>query len=145
MTLPELNPDLTASLIVLLTAIGGWLWRKAKGEKQQDFRELLDETITAEVVDALEDDTTAAALRGRLEGAASALDKKLGVTLPKAMVTLAVTWGETEFRRMMQERKAQQAIPGQLKDLAVKAEKVLEAFTPKGDMPKLDIDVEIIK
>ncbi len=144
----DLDPNLVAGLVTLIGAFGTWLWRKARGEKQLDLSELLDEAITAEVVDAIDDRDTLESIHGRLERAAAKLGTKLGVKLPSGIVRLAIAWGEVEFRKLAKAREAQQVaareLPAKLEAMAEAAEKVAGAFEAKGAIPKLDITVERI-
>ncbi len=58
-------------------------------------------------------------------------------------------WGVVEFRTKLKKRaanqKAAKELPGQADDLAKGAASVVDAFTPKGTIPKLEFDVEIVK
>ncbi len=152
MDVSNLNENLVAGLFTLATVIGGWLWKKAHGEKTRSISELLDEAITAEVVDALEDGETLATIEKRLTGAAMTLGGKLGVKLPKQTVNVAVQWGVVEFRQALKVREANQKAAKELStvagELLNKASGVLDAFdstTTTTTVPKLDITVEVIK
>jgi hypothetical protein len=141
MDFSKIDPNLIAGVVSLLGTLAAWVYGKARGSKQRDLSELLDETITAEVEDALEDGETLDTIEDRLTQAAHALAKKLGPKVGEQTLRLAVTWGVIEFRKLVKKRADNQAavkrIPGQLDDLADKAKAVEDAFVPKGTFPKL--------
>ena len=125
MSLANVDPNLIAGAVTVLTTLFGYLWHKGKGEKTADLSELLDEAITHEVSDALDDGETVATIEKRLTGAALALAHKLGVKLPTQTVAVAVQWGVVEFRKRVKAREANQKaakeLPGKLDDLAKRA------------------------
>jgi hypothetical protein len=153
MNLPDVNSNLVAGIVTVLGALATWGYNKARGNKKADLSDLLDEAITAEVVDALEDGETLGTIEARLTGVAMKLAGKTGLKLPRYTVQAAVQWGVIEFRKLAREReleqknaKAAEALPGQVADMAKAAQGVLDAFTPKGTIPKLQsADVEIIE
>lgn len=141
MSLDKIDPNLIAGVVSLLGTLAAWVYGKARGSKQRDLSDLLDETITAEIEDALEDGETLDTIEDRLTQAAHALAKKLGLKIGEQTLRLAVQWGVVEFRKLIKKRADNQAaakrIPAQLDDLAEKAKAVEDAFTPKGTLPKL--------
>lgn len=150
MNFPDINPTV---LTVLGTGLV-WLWRKARGEKVQSLSELLDEHITDEVQDALDDNVTLQCIEARLYNAAMRLGSGLGKKLPKAVVAQGVQWGVSEFRRLVKVRdtklkneKAARDLPAQIDELVENTANLEAAFTPGpgGTVPKLEIDVELIK
>jgi hypothetical protein len=145
----EIQQTLVGLGVTVITTFAGWLWAKVRGEKKRDLRELLDEEITEEVIDALDSNTTAATIETRLREAAQSLGKRLGLKIPGPMVQIAIAWGMVEFKQKLRARKANQgavqAIPGQLADAVTGIEAVQAAFTPKGIIPALRADVEVIK
>jgi hypothetical protein len=110
MNLSNLDPNLVTGLVTLLGTLAAWGYHKARGTKQRDLTELLDDAITAEVEDALDDGETLDTIEDRLTQAGMALAKKLGLKV-----------GEGTLRV----------------DLAAAADKVNDAFTPSGTFPKL--------
>jgi hypothetical protein len=141
MNASNLDPNLVAGLVTLVTTLAGFLYHKARGTQQRDLSDLLDEAITEEVHDALEDGETLATIEGRLTGAASKLTKLLGLKLPPYTVNIAVQYGVSEFRKLVRAREANQKaakeIPGQIDDLAKAAQGVKDAFkVPVVEGPK---------
>ncbi len=141
------SPDTIMFVGGLIATAAGWVWRKAHGEKQKDLLELLHETITAEVAEVLaEGSETLATIEARLTREANRLGvATIGRPFPAWMVKLAVQWGLTEFRQMVLNRDAVNRLPAQLEALGAAAETVAGAFEAKGKIPKLEIDVEIVK
>jgi hypothetical protein len=142
MDLSKIDPNLVAGIGTLLGTLVTWLVGKARGQQQRDLGELLDEAITAEVLDALEDNETVATIENRLTDAALKLGGKLGLKIPEPTVRFAVQWGVVEFRKKLKEREANQKaareLPAKLDDLATQAAKVVEAF--RGLTPDKPID-----
>jgi hypothetical protein len=157
MNLSDLDPNLLAGIVTLLGTLATWAYGKARGTKQADLSDLLDEAITAEVYDALNDGETVDTIEDRLAGVAMKLGAKVGLKVPKATARLAVQYGVFEFKKLVKARELKQQLkqqnanaverlPGQVADMAKAAQGVLDAFTPKGTIPKLQAgDVEIIK
>jgi hypothetical protein len=141
MNLSNLDPNLVTGLVTLLGTLAAWGYHKARGTKQRDLTELLDDAITAEVEDALDDGETLDTIEDRLTQAGMALAKKLGLKVGEGTLRVAVQWGVVEFRKAVKKRAGSQAaakaIPKQLDDLAAAADKVNDAFTPSGTFPKL--------
>jgi hypothetical protein len=149
MNLSTLDPNLVAGLVTVVGGLVTWLYRKATGEKQRSIVELLDEAITHEVGDALDDGETLDTIEARLTKAALALGRRIGIKVPKQTVGVAVQWGVFKFRQLVKEREANQRaakeLPTQAEKLGDAAAGVIEAFTPKGDVPTLDVTVEVVK
>jgi hypothetical protein len=147
--LANINPELLALIITGLGTGLGWMWKKARGEKTRDLSELLDDAITAEVEDALEDGETVAAIENRLTKAGLKLAASLGLKLPPQTVRIAVQWGVVEFRKALQARARVKAAAEKLASqealLVDAATKTVAAFTAKGTIPRLEMDVEIDK
>lgn len=145
----EIQQSMAGLGLTVITTLAGWLWAKVRGQKRRDLTELLDETITEEVEDALDDNMTAAEIEGRLEEAARRLAKRLGVTLPRPMANIAIAYGMTEFKKKVRARRANQGavqtIPGQLAEVSSLADAVTEVFTAKSVIPKLEMEVEVVK
>jgi len=128
MNLSNIDPNLIAGAATLLGTLVTWLVGKARGEKQRDLSELLDEAITAELEDALEDGETLDTIEDRLTGAALKLAGKLGLKIPENTVRLAVQWGVVEFRKRLKVRlanqKAARELPGKADDIRAQAEAI---------------------
>jgi hypothetical protein len=149
----NLDPNLVAGLVTLVTTLAGWLYSKARGEKARDVSDLLDEVITGELEDALHDLDTLDAIEQRLTESASALLRRLHLDPKKyaGPIRVAVQWGLAEAQRKLAARRRNQdavkSMPAQLDELTKATAGVLEAFKPKS--LGLDIvpvgDVEIIK
>lgn len=132
MSTPDMNLEAVTILTGLLLALGKWAYGKVTGKKQEDLSELLDEAITAELADALEDGETLDTIEDRLSGVALKLAKKVGVKLPENTVRVAIQYGVVEFRKRLRERernqKAAKELPAKADELRVGAAGVVAAF-----------------
>ncbi len=132
MDISKVSPDLVIGIVSVLGALGGWLWRKARGEKQRDLSDLLDEVITHEVDEALDDGATVYQIRERLEAAAQKLCVRvLGRKMPQKYIALAVEWGVQEFKKRVRLRAAAQDAKKAFDRMPQAMSGVIEAFTPK--------------
>ncbi len=149
--LANINPELLALIITALGAGLGWMWKKARGEKTRDLSDLLDDAITAEVEDALEDGETLSTIEGRLTTAGLRLAAGLGLKLPPQTVRTAVQWGVVEFRKALQARNREKAAADKLaSDAALLVDATVKTramFDPPSNptVPRLEMDVEIDK
>jgi hypothetical protein len=139
MDLSKIDPNLIAGIVTLLGTLATYALGRARGTKQRDLTELVDEAVTAEVVDALEDGETSATIERRLTTAVMALGGKLGVKLPPATVNVAVQWGVMKFRQEMKQREANQLaaqeLPENREALIAQARRIadkLAALSPAG-------------
>lgn len=138
--LGKIDPNVVVGIVSALVA---WLYHKARGDKQQDLRDLVYGTIAAEVhriVDSPELHDKARALL--FDAAWKGLDL---LKVPKnattnLLVSAAVETGMAELARLL----AQKAIPKQLDAVADGVAAAVDAFTPpaKPTVPPLDIVVE---
>jgi hypothetical protein len=130
MDISKVDPNLIAGAVTLITTLFGYLWHKGRGEKTLDLSDLVDEAITHEVDDALDDGETLDTIEDRLTGAVGKLGLKLRVKLPENTVRLAVQWGVQAFRKRVKERKANQdaikAIPSQLGEVVVRGNRIID-------------------
>jgi hypothetical protein len=130
MDISKVDPNLIAGAVTLITTLFGYLWHKGRGEKTLDLSDLIDEAVTHEVEDALDDGETLDTIEDRLTGAVGKLALKLGLKVPPNTLRLAVQWGVQAFRKRVKERKANQdaakAIPIQLGDVVVKGNRIVE-------------------
>jgi hypothetical protein len=150
MNISNLDPNLVAGIVTLLTAAAGFVWRKATGEKTRDLGELLDDAISAELEDAITDGETVATIENRLTKAGLDLAAKLGLKLSPYTLRIAVQWGIVEFRKRLQQRNREKAaadkVASQEALMVDAATKVPAAFAQPASptVPKLEIDVEIV-
>lgn len=102
--------DIASVVGAALAALLVYAWQRIRGKKEANVVELLDEAITAEVVEALNKKETTEELEVRLRRAAQKLMDFVGFKLPQTMVNTAIQWGLVEFKRLAQERQARQDI-----------------------------------
>lgn len=145
------NPDL---LVLIGTALG-WLYHKVRGDKQASLKDTLWHSLEGVAIKLAERDDAMAFARDKLTAAAWQALSRLGVKRSKAtesIVAALVDRGVTEVRKRLLERKQLEAkLAAQLGTVAAKAGGVLDAFTPKGTLPKLgeglegEFQVEVVK
>jgi hypothetical protein len=141
MTTPDANIEAITIVTGLLAILGRWVYAKATGAKAPDLRQLVDETITSELLDALEDGDTLDTIEERLTGAVGKIAIKIGLKIPDSTVRLAIQMGVLKFRQMVKAREAQQKaareLPAKADELRALAEKVA------AELAKLGPDVAI--
>jgi hypothetical protein len=107
-TTPDANLEAITILTGVLAVLGKWIYAKVTGAKAPDLRALIDETVTSELADALDDGETLDTIEERLTGALGKIALKLGIKLPDATVRLAIQMGVLRFRKLVKEREANQ-------------------------------------
>jgi hypothetical protein len=124
-TPPDANAEAIAIVVGLLYAVGRWAVGKISGKKQESFGTLIDEAVTAELEDALEDGETLDTIEDRLTTAIAKLALKAGFKVPEQVVKIAVQAGVLKFRKLVKARaanqKAARELPGQAGELATAA------------------------
>lgn len=149
--LSKLNPD----LLVLLGTLAAWAYHKIRGDKTESLKDTLWHSLEGVAIKLAESDDAMATARDKLTAAAWQALGRLGVKRSKAteaIVAALVDRGVTEVRKRLLERKQLEAqIAARLGTVAAKAGGVLDAFTPKGTLPKLgeglegEFQVEVVK
>lgn len=150
--LSKLDPNLVAVLFTAITTVGGWLYRKAKGEKQEDITGALWHALEGKVIAIAEAniDTTASAIRARLITAANEALERMGIKpnkLTDAIMLKLVERGVTEVRKRIEARKAALRLEAGILSTASQAAAVSDAFTPPANptVPPLGLNIEIVK
>jgi hypothetical protein len=142
MTTPDANIEAITIVTGLLAILGRWVYAKATGAKAPDLRQLVDETITSEIADALEDGDTLDTIEDRLTGAVGKIALKIGLKIPDSTVRLAIQMGVLKFRQKVKAREAQQKaareLPAKADELRALAEKVAAELAKLG--PNVAID-----
>jgi hypothetical protein len=142
MTTPDANIEAITIVTGLLAILGRWVYAKATGAKAPDLRQLVDETITSELLDALEDGDTLDTIEERLTGAVGKIAIKIGLKIPDSTVRLAIQMGVLKFRQKVKAREAQQKaareLPAKADELRALAEKVAAELAKLG--PNVAID-----
>jgi hypothetical protein len=142
MTTPDANIEAITIVTGLLAILGRWVYAKATGAKAPDLRQLVDETITSEIADALEDGDTLDTIEDRLTGAVGKIALKIGLKIPDSTVRLAIQMGVLKFRQKVKAREAQQkaarGLPAKADELRALAEKVAAELAKLG--PNVAID-----
>ncbi len=153
--LSKLDPNLVAVLITAVTTVGGWLWKKAKGEKQADITDALWDALEGKVIALAESEETASAVRSKLIVAANEALARMGMkqnAITDAIMLKLVERGVTEVRKRILARKNAEAaaqLPAQIQALIDLAAKLPKSFEPppedKRTVPTLGLDIEIVK
>lgn len=122
--LNQINPDLAVTILTAIAAGATWLFRKARGEKTQTARELLENVVT-QVLNS--DGVDLENVREKLEARLRAALAKRGIKgkLAERLVHEFVEWGAAELherydgitRNLERMYKAAEGVGGELKKL----------------------------
>jgi hypothetical protein len=134
----KLDPNLVAGIVTLLGTLVTYVVGKARGTKQADVSELLDEAITHEVNDALESNQTAATIESYLTHAALELGMKLKMKIPEPAVRLAVQWGVVAFKKALHEREVLQKASKDLGRMSDAAARIADKLATVGPNEPID-------
>lgn len=151
--LSKLDPNLVAVLFTVVTTVGGWIYHKAKGDKQESIQDALWHILEGNAMKLAESDTAVEVVRMKLKSAAQEGLERLGLkrnAVTDMIIAKLVERGVTEVRAQIRERKnaeAAAALPAQLQALLALAEKLPKSFDPPANptVPPLGIDIEIVK
>ncbi len=145
--LSKLDPNLVAVLITAVTTVGGWLYRKAKGEKQEDITDALWHALEGKVIAIAESnvESGAALIRERLTKAAYEALERMGMKkspLVDAIVAKLVERGVTEVRKRIAALKNARTLDAMLASAAA----VRDALTPPAvpTVPPLELPTATI-
>lgn len=144
MVTPDANAEAIAIGVGLLAALGKWLYAKLTQPKAPDLKTLLDETITAELGDALDDGETLGTIEQRLTAAIGTLALKVNVKLPEVMVRIAVQAAILKFRTLLKEREAQQKAARELPAKADELRVLADAIATKLATLSPDVAIDTI-
>lgn len=151
----ELNPNVI--VVSIVTMLLGALWNRIRGKKDQqiDVTDALWNALKGYVIKLAESDFVIDTVRTKLTTAAEEALVRMKVprnAITDLVVAKLVERGISEVRERILERKQLEAkIAAQLGTVAAKAGGVLDAFTPKGTLPKLgeglegEFVVEVVK
>lgn len=126
--LSQLDPNL---IVALVTAVGTFIWSKVTGRKTDNIADVLTGLARQELARITTDPANIAFARARLDMALHAGLERLGVKPSKA-VDLAVAFAVEKAMGELADRVARHVLPMQLEQLANKADRVMDAFEPKG-------------
>ncbi len=138
--LSKLDPNLVAVLFTAITTVGGWLYRKAKGEKQADITDALWDALEGKVIALAESEEVAGVVRDKLTKAAYEALARMGLkknAVVDTIVAKLVERGVTEVRKRVLARKNAEAaaqLPAQIQallELAAKLPKTFDAPPPE--------------
>ncbi len=138
MDLDKLDPNVVITLVSLVGTGVAWLYHKAKGDKTESARDILD-SIVVQVLNAPGVDLVN--VKDRVELEARAALRKLGLK-GKIVDTLVHEFAEYALAELT---KKYDLFQKQLDQLVKETIKTAESFTAKGEIPKLDITVESIR
>lgn len=143
MTIPNVDPNLISSLITILVGIGGWLWHKARGDKQASIESALGSAIKQEVSRLLHEDTTLDKARAALEWAADAALDRIGIKRSAAVDLVVHALIEDGLARIAERLYLLGGLKAGIDRVAEAAAKVEPAFTPPATptVPPLDATV----
>lgn len=159
MKLSQLDPNLVLGLFTIVTTLGGWLYAKVKGQKQQSLGDTVWEILQGVAIKLAESDQSIDVIRTKLTAAAYEGLKRMGIKptpLVDLAISMAVEKGVTEVRKLVLERKTREAelalanakLQTAVAALTTQAGAVLDAFKPTGTIPSLtsggEISVEIV-
>jgi hypothetical protein len=127
--LQRIDPTL---LVGLLVGVGTYLWNSVKGGKVISARGILDSLVT-QVINM--PGTGLDNVKSRVEAKAREALAKLGIkgSVAEMLVHEAVEAASAKLHEKFD------LVERNMNAMVEAASKVTEAFTPKGDMPKLDI------
>ena len=119
--LAGVDPDKALAVLTFIGTVGGWIYRKAKGQEQEGFKSIVNEAIDnfiLEMFDELTDDQAVIVnVKGYVAAARAKIDKhiwsvlqKLGVPKTKTTerwVAEARERGTAKLANLVLERRAQ--------------------------------------
>jgi hypothetical protein len=128
MSLSSIDPNI---IVAIFATIGTFIWNKLSGRKTDNIADVLTGLAKQELARIVTDPTNIAFARSRLDMALHAGLERLGVKPSKA-IDLAVSFAVEKAMGELADRVAKHVLPAQFEQLGAKADKVMDAFTPKG-------------
>lgn len=149
----KLDPNLIAVLFTVVTTVGGWIYHKAKGDKQEGIGDALWDALEGKVIALAESEEAASVVRSKLLVAANEALQRMGMkpnAITDAIMLKLVERGVTEVRKRVLDRKnaaAAAQLPAQLQALLDLAAKLPKTFEPPANptVPPLGLDIEIVQ